>query len=1004
MKKVLFILCACLFGALGGVKAYTVDDLKRAGWTLAAGISNNANSSDYVANFVYVLVDAGSKECVMSGQTKKHIWCDNYTPTYQILQNPFTNKSEVWTLEVRSDGFAMCNVESKDYYNSTDNNHDKNGCWNYMATNEYTNGSLTFNNLSNGKYNISGVQVVGGGYVGPWDGTVSENMATAANKSGDAAPGFDIYRMPKATYALKYLQQCPNLTATESSPIDVSYLIANPTIYQGGAATDEPWGWSSYGGHVTDDNKFTEGTGNTKLRAHKKEKNDYQFDFDYYCAISSLPGGKYKVIANGYGSPTRVKSYLYINNLNVPNSKISQELNQGSPAKDYEKSYLSVATGNDITLGIEAEGWHDGGNSGQTSEAFADDFRLQIDPYLSTMATELPGDGAMTAGLWYHFTVANTGKHVLTATNLNDIIYATGSETALSAAGSSKFEAIQTLSANTDYYVRSSSDNTLIITPCISAVATELPADGAMTADNWFYFDIATAGHYDVVASSITNIVYTTNGDLAEDASVASKFSVKNNNLSAMRYYVKSSSAQTLQWFLTDDQDYSSRMSDVAGNWTAGQGTKKEYTKDNQKGVETYNGDNNNFAAGNILYQTINDLPNGNYVVTLWAWENFAPWSKDSNPHPTGDNIAQVFANDAAYGITVIEAYDDRVWNDANKYTLNCHVTNGTLTYGVKNIATGGNWAVCRHISLTYTGPYNEIVENTETKTQTYEGTFTEDVDFTPTAECPIVDITGASFTGTLTANFTSDENGSIIATAAQKEALGSVKNVIVNGTCDNLVLTDGADFVAPSDFTANSASYSRVGIKLSKDRYATVYLPYAFSTSGLKVMEYESYEDGVLTFTPVDVTVPSTPYLVRIADGGGEEVVENYSFSGSGPVSVTDASDSYFKGTYASQILYASIDGYNYYGFSAKNGDFRQASATGNTCGAFRAYVKLPEATNARVAVRFDDGTTGIATLDADGNISGVDTQKDGKFLENGKIVIMKNGVKYDANGKKLN
>ena len=277
------------------MKAYTVDDLKRAGWTLAAGISNNANSSDYVANFVYVLVDAGSKECVMSGQTKKHIWCDNYTPTYQILQNPFTNKSEVWTLEVRSDGFAMCNVESKDYYNSTDNNHDKNGCWNYMATNEYTNGSLTFNNLSNGKYNISGVQVVGGGYVGPWDGTVSENMATAANKSGDAAPGFDIYRMPKATYALKYLQQCPNLTATESSPIDVSYLIANPTIYQGGAATDEPWGWSSYGGHVTDDNKFTEGTGNTKLRAHKKEKNDYQFDFDYYCAISSLPGGKYKV-------------------------------------------------------------------------------------------------------------------------------------------------------------------------------------------------------------------------------------------------------------------------------------------------------------------------------------------------------------------------------------------------------------------------------------------------------------------------------------------------------------------------------------------------------------------------------------------------------------------------------------------------------------------------------------------------------------------------------------
>ena len=287
---------------------------------------------------------------------------------------------------------------------------------------------------------------------------------------------------------------------------------------------------------------------------------------------------------------------------------------------------------------------------------------------------------------------------------------------------------------------------------------------------------------------------------------------------------------------------------------------------------------------------------------------------------------------------------------------------------------------------------------------QTYSGLINNDTELVPTTTAPIVDITEATFTGDISANFSSNANGFIIATAEQKAALDDVKNVVVDNTCDNLVLTDGTDFVAPGEFTATSANYSRAGIKLSKDRYATVYLPYAFSTDGLKVMEYTSYEDGVLTFTPVDVTVPSTPYLVRIADDGEEDVVEDYDFSGSGVVSTTDASGDVFKGTYNAQTLYAIADGYNYYGFSANYGDFRQASVSGNTCAAFRAYLKLSNEANARVVVRFDDKTTGILTLDADGNINGAEVMKDGKYIIDNKVVIVKNGVKYGANGQKLN
>lgn len=117
--------------------------------------------------------------------------------------------------------------------------------------------------------------------------------------------------------------------------------------------------------------------------------------------------------------------------------------------------------------------------------------------------------------------------------------------------------------------------------------------------------------------------------------------------------------------------------------------------------VESYNGNDTPFATGDVLTQTISNLPNGIYEVEFYAWENFAPWNASADI-ASGDNIAQVIANEAAYDINVLKAINDREWNTANTYTLYCSVTDGTLKYGVKNIASGGNWAVCRPISLTY--------------------------------------------------------------------------------------------------------------------------------------------------------------------------------------------------------------------------------------------------------------------------------------------------------------
>lgn len=150
--------------------------------------------------------------------------------------------------------------------------------------------------------------------------------------------------------------------------------------------------------------------------------------------------------------------------------------------------------------------------------------------------------------------------------------------------------------------------------------------------------------------------------------------------------------------------DYTSEMSNAQGDWTNASGT-------NSGGAERYNGNDNAFQVGDVLYQTINGLPDGYYEVCVYAWENFSNWNDNANI-AYGNNIAQVFANDAVKDIHVIKNTGGRAKDDANKYTLLAKVTGGTLKYGIKNIAAGGNWAVCIADKLTYLG--GEIDANTD--------------------------------------------------------------------------------------------------------------------------------------------------------------------------------------------------------------------------------------------------------------------------------------------------
>lgn len=66
-------------------------------------------------------------------------------------------------------------------------------------------------------------------------------------------------------------------------------------------------------------------------------------------------------------------------------------------------------------------------------------------------------------------------------------------------------------------------------------------------------------------------------------------------------------------------------------------------------------------------------------------------------------------------------------------------------------------------------------------------------------------------------------------------------------------------------------------------------------------------------------------------------------------------------------------------------------------TNGAHKAYLKLAKTSGAPImAFPFNDDTTGVSELTVQSS-----KIKDGKFIENGKIVIVKNGVKYNVAGQ---
>lgn len=216
----------------------------------------------------------------------------------------------------------------------------------------------------------------------------------------------------------------------------------------------------------------------------------------------------------------------------------------------------------------------------------------------------------------------------------------------------------------------------------------------------------------------------------------------------------------------------------------------------------------------------------------------------------------------------------------------------------------------------------------------------------------------------------------------------------------NSFVLDEATGYTATSDVYNVNPTVKRT---MTANVWNTLVVPFNMAIpSGWTVMEPTAFDGSTLTFGDASSIVAGKPYIVKPT-----EAVTSFSATGVtlkkglDPTTVGSGTTVTMTGTYEqiAAIDYSTQDSYI---IGIKNGNsslYKVNSIV--TLKPFRAYFTIPGGkSNARITLNFDDETTGINVLETESTNDNA-SLKDGKYFQNGKIVIVKNGVKYSTNGQ---
>lgn len=207
------------------------------------------------------------------------------------------------------------------------------------------------------------------------------------------------------------------------------------------------------------------------------------------------------------------------------------------------------------------------------------------------------------------------------------------------------------------------------------------------------------------------------------------------------------------------------------------------------------------------------------------------------------------------------------------------------------------------------------------------------------------IDLSNYSFEANALTGSMPDGSNLLVTVSPESGITGT--NIINNGVCESLVLTDGADFGAPYAFTAAEASYMT-----QVNSYRTLILPFEATVPA----EFTASKATSVTGTTVNLSAVTSvsankPVLVQ-----GDGVLVLTATDVAVPATTTKLADGLLRGVYKST---AAEEGS--YVLQNQNGvtGFYQVADVKPTINAFRAYLEVPS--NVKVYF-FNEGATGIS------------------------------------------
>lgn len=530
---------------------------------------------------------------------------------------------------------------------------------------------------------------------------------------------------------------------------------------------------------------------------------------------------------------------------------------------------------------------------------------------------------------------------------------------------------------------------------CLVNDAIVLPDGGTMEPDTWYYFDIETAADdYNANATDLSKIICTNDGtQLTVSATGNVTLKATANSFAATRYYVKSSSANTL-----------------AIEGSAPSAAEKKALADAIEAAEAkiIGFENGEYAPYNNIdamaklaaAKAINpETAVKATVVAATTALTGATWTAN-----VGEVNAIYWKTDYTKGDKAGDGYVHPIgWTNTG---YNTRIMNKDLT-GDAAMTTIGTAVFSK-----YNTTYGEVAGYTLPLKpgKIYKITFkhcgwgnnpTTNIVLTDPSDNTITLAPGfkaATNDGNANAEHWYDYTGYFVSTTAGDYVLAM--NKVESGQQQiawadmELVSATELEFADGSVPTYAPGTYPTVKItrELTADKWASAIYPFAVSATGLTVATLTDFTDNKLVFTS-GASTANKPFLMKSASTLTEISLSNVEVAAAAASSVVEG-DVTFTGKYATVEIDNSAVNY-----VLSNNTLMKVGDLGATINPYRAYFTVAGTSPVKPLSFVVDGTaTGVDSVEA------VEAEEDGvlyntagqQVTEDYKGIVIKNGKKY--------